>query len=342
MERRLTVALLLNAPERQLDTTAATLFRLAEALADAHHAVHVFSAGDFLINCSDRIHLFPEPPGADVSHWRYRWAVWRWLRRVRPDVVHTHDRQSTDTVAWLRRFLPPMRWIVSLHPDEPLPAACPAADRVILTGEGDRARLRHDPRLRVLAAGGELREPMPAALREQVRQSLHAAPDRPLIALRGGPNGMPPAWLYTVIPREEADICLLGEGRESPDGRYVWSGRRPVAVVLQAADLMVIHPESRDVMGDLTDALHAGCPPVSPVTADTRAWLPDYLLYEAGSPDNLRAVIRSALALRPNLRRGCLPVFLRARQELTADGVTRQLLDLYNDLMETRHEPFDY
>ena len=329
MERRLTIAHILRSPSRKFGPVEQRVFSLSEKLALRQHRVHMFGCSDFIVNCPDGVSLQADVMVGSQWDWRYLMALWRFLRQVKPELVHTHDEFSGRQFARFKRFFPAIRWVAS---GESLKVATIPADRLIVPGEGWKEQMTRRAGVSVIYPPGHAVEPLKPAIHRAVRESLQADTGRPLVVAFGPAISA----LSTAITGIDADIRLIGEGEMNPYNRVAWTGRRPVMPVLQVADLCILQSGEAGLMAEMTPVLLAGCPVVAVSCPTSRVWLPDYLLYEAGSPDNLRAVTAAALARRPNLRRGCLPVFMRAKEELTPEGAVQRVIDLYSELMEYR------
>ena len=63
-------------------------------------------------------------------------------------------------------------------------------------------------------------------------------------------------------------------------------------------------------------------------------WLPPALLTASNDVEGLHRLLCDTLARLPSLHANYLPIFLRAQQELTIEGMTQRTEDFYHDLLE--------
>ena len=111
--------------------------------------------------------------------------------------------------------------------------------------------------------------------------------------------------------------------------------RQDVGQLLQVADLCVMSSHQENFPLVMVEALQAGCLVVATEVSGLKEWLSPALLTPANDVEGLHRLLCATLARLSSLHANYLPIFLRAQQELTIEGMTQRTEDFYHDLLES-------
>jgi glycosyltransferase involved in cell wall biosynthesis len=102
-----------------------------------------------------------------------------------------------------------------------------------------------------------------------------------------------------------------------------------VAQLLQSSDLCVISSSVKVFLPVMVDALQVGCPVIATDSGGVKEWLPEALLCPPDNVEALHTLLCDTLRRLSVLRTNYLPIFLRAQQELTVDGMAQRTQEFY-------------
>ena len=262
---------------------------------------------------------------------RYHWRLARLLRRVRPDVVHSHNFAAFLHTAVARRLAFVPRMVHTEHAFEYVTGtsyhgwirgASRGCKAFVVVGERILPFFRDTvgvptERLRVIPNGVDLASFQPQTDTREVRQELGIPADAFVVGSAG--RLAPEKDLATLVRavadarRERNDLCLVfvGDGVERPalealtselglSERVRFLGwRRDVSRVVSALDLFVLSSENEGLPLAVLEAMALGVPVASTPVGDLPVVVQDGVsgrLFSVGDSSALARVILEVAA----------------------------------------------
>ncbi len=308
--------------------------------------VHVLTDFPYASRCPPGVSFH----GADFT--RSRWNPFlyrdtaRCIRDLAPDIIHAHGGKAAQLLRRIRPLIPRSCTIATVHGTKTRIDDYDAMDGVIAVSAQIAGRFAPG-RVRVIANGVPPAPLLEASACEALRQSLLGAHPGPLAVAIGR---LAPVKGFDILIEAfrglSARLCIIGDGEEREDlqaridaaglaDRVVLTGYRADArSILQAADLCVLSSRREGFPLILAEALQAGCPMVSTAVSGVSGFLPDTVLAPPEDDAALHTVLAAALADLPGLRTAFAPVFKRAADELTLDGMVRATAAYYHECLD--------
>lgn len=298
-------------------------------------------------------------------------AVHAHLRRVRPDVLHTH-LEYADVIGGIAAIRQGVPMVSTMHRAEIMPGFYNhalsaitngvrrlAADRIIAISEADRDRFLRSPLERagrVVAIRNAVgRKALPGAGRA-IREELGIPSDAPVIAMlsvlrpeKGHDVAIEAfAAIREAVP--EAVLMVVGEGSErprieaaaerfGPEALRVLGERSDVMAVLDAADVFIQPSRAEGLPMALIEAAAAGLP----LVATAVGGMPELVDHHVGvllgtTPEPAPLADAVVGLLRDDERRLALGRAARARYEdgFTASAWVHRYRAVYDDVLARR------
>ncbi|GAC1404186.1 MAG: glycosyltransferase family 1 protein [Candidatus Velthaea sp.] len=199
--------------------------------------------------------------------------------------------------------------------------------------------LRVDPvRVRVVALGVELPDPLPAPAMHERPYFLYVGNHRPhknLITLVRAWSALPAGRGVDLLFTGENDVGDAFEGLQRPDADVVFLGHRPEEelVAYYRAARAYVHPALREGFGlPLLEAMRAGVPVIAAHGALPRILAPHAYAFEAGDVEELRELLLRSLD-EPAYFARAAQAAQAATHALTWEATARATADVYREFI---------
>ena len=324
-------------------------FDLCAGLAQTHE-VHLLADRPYAATCPKAVTFHAlDLARSDLNPWLY-WHIGQHIQRIRPDIVHAQAAGAAKLLRWLTWLFRKTVFVVTLPTAKAMTPACRYMDGICLLNTMEPVDFPAGQVCHLFYNATRLPEPLTPRARQGIRDMLLQDSKPPLVLALGR---LTPVKGFDLLIRAlvglDARLLIIGDGPERSAlerlsvelglaGQVTFLGPRPDSLVLlQAADLCVVPSLHESTPQVMMDALFAGCPVIATDVGDAGVWLSPALLAPANNVEALHDLLCATLQRLPLLRKNYLPLFLRARQELTVEGMTQRTEAFYEHLLE-RHQ----
>ena len=345
MDKRLRIAHVMASVGGVMGGLEKHTFELCAALADKHE-VHLLADKPYSVTCPKNVVFH----AIDFSQSRWNpflyWQIVQVINDIQPQIIHAQAGKAVELVSIMKWFSQHIIFVATIHNHKDINKAYLSMDGVIATNKA--AVLGLSPKnTRVIYHGLKPSTLLLPHETKSFRQRLSLTPDEPLIIAIGE---LVPSNGFDVLLRAcvgtEAKLLIVGEGGERKKLEklvavlalqqqvFFLGARQDVPQLLQLADLCVIPSVIAAFPTVMMDALQVGCPVIATDIGGTNDWLPEALLCPHDNVEALHTLLCDTLRRLSVLRTNYLPIFLRAQQELTIDGMTQRTQEFYQALLE--------
>ena len=323
---------------------------LCAALARKHE-VHLLADRAYQGVCDKRIHF--HAINFQQSRWNLflYWQIAQTINQIQPNIVHAQAGKAASIIRWLKWLFRQIKFVATVHGTKKDISAYAAMDGVITVSQQLAEAFVNHPHLKVIYNGARASPKLNGRERKLLRAELLAAEDLPIVMAVGR---LAPVKAFDVLLKAfvgiDARLVIVGDGDEREalqqlteqlglSHRVLFLGHRhDVGSLLQVADLCVISSHREGFSYVAVESLQAGCLVVSTRVGLPAEWLPPALLTAPNDVEGLHNLLYVTLPRISTLRTNYLPLFLRAQQELTIEGMTERTQAFYSELLEDPHE----
>lgn len=315
------------------------------------HEVHIVAHPCYAEKFNPQVHFHA------VDFARSRWNIfllWQLksiINQIQPDIVHAQAGKAAELIAKIRGWLKPVKFVTTVHGTKKNKAIYAAGDAVIAVSQaltqGIPAHKAH------VVYNGVYPQP---ALTDQTIQQLKADiyaqypgmdPSKKIVMCIGRLEPVKNISLLIQAMRGiDANLWIVGDGslRSSLEAQVQQQNMQHQAAFLgfrsdardlvQLADTVVLSSDREGFPLVMVEALQADKPMASTKVNGVIEWLPTAYLADIGQTDQLRAAIQRALSEQSIT--DFLPLFAKAKAELTVPAMAQQTLQIYADLLQAR------
>ncbi len=315
------------------------------------HEVHIVTHPCYAEKFNPQVHFHA------VDFARSRWNIfllWQLksiINQIQPDIVHAQAGKAAELIAKIRGWLKPVKFVTTVHGTKKNKAIYAAGDAVIAVSQaltqGIPAHKAH------VVYNGVYPQP---ALTDQKIQQLKADiyaqypgmdPSKKIVMCIGRLEPVKNISLLIQATRGiDANLWIVGDGslRSSLEAQVQQQNMQHQAAFLgfrldardlvQLADTVVLSSDREGFPLVMVEALQADKPMASTKVNGVIEWLPTAYLSDIGQTDQLRAAIQRALSEQSLA--DFLPLFAKAKAELTVPAMAQQTLQIYADLLQAR------
>ena len=315
------------------------------------HEVHIVTHPCYAEKFNPQVHFHA------VDFARSRWNIfllWQLksiINQIQPDIVHAQAGKAAELIAKIRGWLKPVKFVTTVHGTKKNKAIYAAGDAVIAVSQaltqGIPAHKAH------VVYNGVYPQP---ALTDQKIQQLKADiyaqypgmdPSKKIVMCIGRLEPVKNISLLIQATRGiDANLWIVGDGslRSSLEAQVQQQNMQHQAAFLgfrldardlvQLADTVVLSSDREGFPLVMVEALQADKPLASTKVNGVIEWLPTAYLADIGQTDQLRAAIQRALSEQSLA--DFLPLFAKAKAELTVPAMAQQTLQIYADLLQAR------
>lgn len=320
------------------------VIELANRQAALGHEVSAVADETMRAHFSDSVRFLPHPMSAGRMNPFNRAALARRILSTRAQIVHAHANKAGALVRAIRGRLGRMKRVATVQNIKRSAAAFRDYDAVITASAQVRDSLGGIPATVIWNSIA----PPPAGTREKARatEPPFLGGDEPVFCTVG-----------RLVPAKGMDLLLeatarvpgfklwvVGGGLQSKQlekivrdhglADRVWlAGHREDAVGLMGcADLFVVASRNEGGPYTLAEALHMRVPCLSTRVGFAPEFLPDELLMQTHSVDELERGLKLALKSPERVRVLSEPCFELVAREVTLDAMTRKVLGVYEKI----------
>lgn len=271
------------------------------------------------------------------------------INQIQPQIIHAQAGKAASLLRWFKWLFRHIVFVATVHGTKKSVRAYAAMDGVIAVSTQLAAPFAAD-KVRVIYNGSKPAPTLKPNQKQQLKYQLLQGQNEPLLMAVGR---LAPVKAFDVLLRAfvgvDARLVIVGDGDERQNleqlceqlglsKKVLFLGhRQDVGQLLQVADLCVISSHREGFPLVMVEALQSGCLVVSTEVSGVKEWLSPTLLVPPNDVEGLHRLLCATLARLPSLCANYLPIFLRAQQELTIEGMTQRTEDFYHDLLEEQH-----
>lgn len=343
MSDRLRIVQILGTPEGRQGGLERHTLDLCGELAQRHE-VHLIADPGFAEQVPEGVHF--HPLDFRQSRWNPRLylQIARYVRKVKPDLVHAQAGKAARLWSNLRWMFPGLTSIGTQHLDHNT-RPYRGLDHMITVSS--LLATRHPAGFATCVHNGlRAPAPLPAEERKALHDELLGRHEGPLMVTVGRLDAQKGYdILLKAMPGVPGHLLIVGEGHDRPlleglirehkleDKVTLLGWRKDIHRLLQAADLCVISSRSEGFPLVMIEALHAEAPIVSTAVSGVVEIVPPDLLVPIEDVAALHAKLVEVTGKVPELRERYQPIFAHARSELTLAGMTRNTEAVYRKVL---------
>lgn len=345
MEKRLRVVHVMATTDGIKGGLEKHTLELCAALAEKHE-VHLVADHSYVDYCSKDVVFH----GLNFKQSRFNpllyWQLFQLINHLQPQIIHAQAGKPANLLRWFKWLFRHIVFVATVHGTKKNIQAYAKMDGVIAVSEQLAADFEPD-KVRVIYNGSRPAPPLSVADKRQLKQQLLQGHNLPLVIAVGR---LAPVKGFDVLLRAfvnvPARLVIVGDGDERDnllalcqtldlDDKVSFLGQRnDVGQLLQLADLCVISSHREGFPLVMVEALQAGCLVVATEVSGVKEWLSPALLTPPNDVEGLHQLLCATLARLSSLHANYLPIFLRAQQELTIEGMAQRTENFYHDLLE--------
>lgn len=320
-------------------------FELCAALAEKHE-VHLLADKPYGITCPKNVVFHALDFNKSRLNPFLYWQIAQTINHIQPQIVHAQAGKAASLIRAMKWIFQQIVFVATVHCIKKNINSYAAMDGVI-TVSSQLATSFASEKVRVIYSGSKIPPALQAHEKKAIRLALLDGQEKPLVIAVGR---LVPAKAFDILLRAfvgvDARLVIVGDGVERQnlerlsnelglqDNVMFLGQRSDVAQLLQAADLCVVASRQEGFSRAMVEALLVGCPVISTHVGGAKEWLAEALLCEANNVESLQTLLCDTLRRLPLLRTNYLPMFLRAQQELTVEGMTQHTQEFYQALLE--------
>lgn len=275
------------------------------------------------------------------------WQLFQLINHIQPHIIHAQAGKAASLLRWFKWLFRHIVFVATVHGIKKNIKAYASMDGVIAVSEQLAADFASD-KVRVIYNGSRPAPLLNTSDKAELKQQILQGQDVPLVMAVGR---LTPVKGFDILLQAfvgvEARLVIVGDGEERENllqlcaelaltDKVLFLGQRQdVGQLLQVADLCVMSSHQENFPLVMVEALQAGCLVVATEVSCLKEWLSPALLTPANDVEGLHRLLCATLARLSSLHANYLPIFLRAQQELTIEGMTQRTEDFYHDLLES-------
>ena len=306
----------------------------------ATHDVTVVGAPSLREHLRENIHFAPLPLHLNRRDPRLIWAARQQLKRLHPDIIHTHGNKAASIVKWTRFFLPRTARVATVHGTKRSTGMFASYDRVIAVSRRAGEQLG---RSHTVVWNGVAETPETVA---DTSGLPFIGAGKPIVIAVG--RLVPVKGfdiLISALKSVDTHLWLVGDGPEKAAlekqartegvAERIWFAgyRNDVSTLMRFVDLFVISSRKEGFPYVLVEALHKRLPVVATFVGGAEEILPQKWMCACEDPAALAALLTRALQNKNELKMEFEPVFEMAERELTLESASRKVEDVYREAL---------
>lgn len=313
---------------------------LCNGMADKGHEVHAIIPPGFSkqFNAEVNIHVIP----LQLSRWNVvlLWRLYKEIKLISPDIVHTHASKGAALIASIKRFIS-YPCVASIHNKKKQLKSYQKMDAVIGVSAGILKDMNH-PVKKVIFNGVNL--PLSPISRDDVIRRFSLSGNRPIVMSIGrlveakGFDMLIDAWQAI-----DADLLLIGDGplKSKLDNQmqalnlastvHLTGFIDNASAIVGAADFIVISSRREGFNYVMAEALCQSVPVISTDVPAPNEIIPKQYLVEVGDSHAMHDLLSKSLANLDMMHADYLPTFKWSKQALSMDGMVEETVNFLKE-----------
>ena len=313
---------------------------LCNGLANKGHEVHVIIPPAFSKQFNTKVmtHVIP----LHLSRWNIvlLWQLYKEIKLISPDIVHTHASKGAGLIASIKRFIP-YPCVATIHSKKKQLKGYQKMDAVIGVSAGILKDLNH-PNKKVIFNGIIL--PATPMSRDYIVRRFSLSGNRPIVMSIGRLvevkrfDMLIDAWLGV-----DADLLLIGDGPlKSKLNNQIQALNLATSVHLTgfidnasalvgAADFIVISSQREGFNYVMAEALCQSIPVISTDVPAPNEIIPKQYLVAVGDSRAMHALLRKSLVNLDTMQADYQPIFKWSQQSLSMDGMVVETMNFLKE-----------
>lgn len=315
------------------------------------HDVHVLAHPCYAEKFNQNVHFH----AVDFSRSRWNlfllWQLKSLINQIQPDIVHAQAGKAVELISKIRGWLNPVKFVTTVHGTKKNKAIYASGDAIIAVSQaltqGIPAHKAH-----VVYNGVYPQLALTELQIQQLKSEIYAQhpemdPSKKIVICIGRLEPVKNISLLIQAMRGvDANVWIVGDGslRSSLEAQVQQQNMQHQAAFLgfrsdardlvQLADTVALSSDREGFPLVMVEALQADKPMASTKVNGVIEWLPQTYLANIGQNGELRQAIQKALSEQAII--DFLPLFSRAKSELTVEAMTEQTLAIYAHLLQNQ------
>lgn len=313
---------------------------LCNGLVDKGHEVHVIIPRDFTkqFNAKVTTHIIP----LHLSRWNIvlLWRLYKEIKMISPDVVHTHASKGAGLIASIKRFVS-YPCIATIHNKKKKLKSYQKMDAVIGVSAGILKDMNH-PIKKVIFNGVNL--PANPVSRDEIIRRFSLTGNRPIVMSIGRlVEAKSFDMLIDAWQDIDADLLLIGDGplKSKLDNQikalnltssiHLTGFIDNASALVGAADFIVISSQREGFNYVMAEALCQSIPVISTDVPAPNEIIPKQYLVAVGDSHAMHHLLSKSLANLDMIRADYQPIFNWSKQSLSMDGMVVETMNFLKE-----------
>lgn len=271
------------------------------------------------------------------------------INKIHPDIVHAQAGKAAELISKIRTWLKPVKFVTTVHGTKKNKSIYTFADAVIAVSQALTQGIPSE-KAYVVYNGVYTQPNLSDEQKQQLKSEIYTQysllnSSKKIVMCIGRLEPVKNiSLLLHAMSNIDAHLFIIGDGSLRSDleqqtaaqkmlDRVAFLGFRTDARdLIQIADVVVLSSDREGFPLVMVEALQANKTMASTRVNGVIEWLPEPYLANIGQVKELQQAIENALTLQAQI--DFLPLFMRARQELTVTAMAQQTLNIYEHLLK--------
>ena len=271
------------------------------------------------------------------------------INKIHPDIVHAQAGKAAELISKIRTWLKPVKFVTTVHGTKKNKSIYTFADAVIAVSQALTQEIPSE-KAYVVYNGVYTQPNLSDEQKQQLKSEIYTQysllnSSKKIVMCIGRLEPVKNiSLLLHAMSNIDAHLFIIGDGSLRSDleqqtaaqkmlDRVAFLGFRTDARdLIQIADVVVLSSDREGFPLVMVEALQANKTMASTRVNGVIEWLPEPYLANIGQVKELQQAIENALTLQAQI--DFLPLFMRARQELTVTAMAQQTLNIYEHLLK--------
>ncbi|WP_180051771.1 glycosyltransferase [Acinetobacter sp. YH12099] len=271
------------------------------------------------------------------------------INKIHPDIVHAQAGKAAELISKIRTWLKPVKFVTTVHGTKKKKSIYTFADAVIAVSQALTQGIPSE-KAYVVYNGVYTQPNLSDEQKQQLKSEIYTQysllnSSKKIVMCIGRLEPVKNiSLLLHAMSNIDAHLFIIGDGSLRSDleqqtaaqkmlDRVAFLGFRTDARdLIQIADVVVLSSDREGFPLVMVEALQANKTMASTRVNGVIEWLPEPYLANIGQVKELQQAIENALTLQAQI--DFLPLFMRARQELTVTAMAQQTLNIYEHLLK--------
>ncbi|UIZ57113.1 glycosyltransferase [Acinetobacter sp. SCLZS86] len=271
------------------------------------------------------------------------------INKIHPDIVHAQAGKAAELVSKIRTWLKPVKFVTTVHGTKKNKSIYTFADAVIAVSQALTQGIPSE-KAYVVYNGVYTQPNLSDEQKQQLKSEIYIQysllnSSKKIVMCIGRLEPVKNiSLLLDAMSNIDAHLFIVGNGSLRSDleqqtaaqkmlDRVAFLGFRTDARdLIQIADVVVLSSDREGFPLVMVEALQANKTMASTRVNGVIEWLPEPYLANIGQAKELQQAIENALTVQAQI--DFLPLFMKAKQELTVTAMAQQTLNIYEHLLK--------